>query len=66
MLPPRIVLCFSGLLLSAGFAASQTYSNGVAALVLLGLLSGALVGAIVAFGLIRLFYPHPHPESPDV
>lgn len=33
MLPPRIVLCFSGLLLSAGVAASQTYSNGVAALV---------------------------------
>ncbi|HRW40855.1 MAG TPA: aquaporin, partial [Microthrixaceae bacterium] len=25
-----------------------------------------LVGAVVAFGLIRLFYPHPHPESPDV
>ena len=24
-----------------------------------------LVGAVVAFGLIRLFYPHPHPESPD-
>jgi parvulin-like peptidyl-prolyl isomerase len=33
MLPSRIVLCFSGLLLSAGFAAGQTYSNGVAALV---------------------------------
>ena len=25
-----------------------------------------LVGAVIAFGLIRLFYPHPHPESPDV
>ena len=25
-----------------------------------------LVGAIVAFGLIRLFYPHPHPAYPDV
>ena len=27
-----------------------------------------LVGAVLAFGLIRLFYPHPHPhpESPDV
>jgi glycerol uptake facilitator-like aquaporin len=25
-----------------------------------------LVGAVVAFGLIRLFYPHPHPESSDV
>ena len=25
-----------------------------------------LVGAVVAFGLIRLVYPHPHPESPDV
>ncbi len=24
-----------------------------------------LVGAVVALGLIRLFYPHPHPESPD-
>jgi len=25
-----------------------------------------LVGAVVAFGLIRLFYPHPHPEPSDV
>jgi arsenate reductase len=25
-----------------------------------------LVGAVVAFGLIRLFYPHPHPEGSDV
>ncbi len=25
-----------------------------------------LVGAVVAFGLIRLFYPHPRSESPDV
>jgi len=33
MLPSRIVLCFSGLLLTAGFAVGQTYSNGVAALV---------------------------------
>lgn len=24
-----------------------------------------LVGAVLAFGLIRLFYPHPHPESAD-
>lgn len=24
-----------------------------------------LVGALVAFGLIRLFYPHPHPEHSD-
>jgi arsenate reductase len=24
-----------------------------------------LVGAVVAFGLIRLFYPHPHPEDHD-
>lgn len=33
MLPSRTVLCFSGLLLTAGFAVGQTYSNGVAALV---------------------------------
>lgn len=24
-----------------------------------------VIGAVVAFGLIRLFYPHPHPEQPD-
>jgi hypothetical protein len=24
-----------------------------------------LVGAVVAFGLIRLFYPHPQPEPSD-
>jgi glycerol uptake facilitator-like aquaporin len=23
-----------------------------------------LVGAVIAFGLVRLFYPHPHPEQP--
>ena len=33
MLPSRTVLCFSGLLLTAGLAVGQTYSNGVAALV---------------------------------
>lgn len=24
-----------------------------------------VIGAVIAFGLIRLFYPHPHPEQPD-
>lgn len=33
MFPSRFALCFSGLLLSAGYAAGQTYTNGVAALV---------------------------------
>jgi arsenate reductase len=24
-----------------------------------------LIGAVIAFGLVRLFYPHPHSETPD-
>jgi membrane protein DedA with SNARE-associated domain len=23
-----------------------------------------LIGAVIAFGLVRLFYPHPHSETP--
>jgi hypothetical protein len=24
-----------------------------------------LIGAVIAFGLVRLFYPHDHSETPD-